>query len=190
MNDYCANCGRKLEKEELICKECNTPIIDYDYKLSKETMQNIKIIIIIGSFILCVITFFFLKIIIHNIKVDKMQNEYIEPYLKENYSSLNYSIKYNSSGKCIISGDCYFDPMMGYDGGGMCQVYEYLDDRSCKSYYYFIESDSREFILTVVNKDNKFFVVEGRNIYGNDKEIGYVVIINDSVNDELNYNSD
>ncbi len=196
MNNYCTNCGKKLEKDDLACKACNTPIIDlpynYDYKSPEKKETTRKILTILGICILCVIVFFIAKDVINRIKISKMQKEYIEPYLKENYSNLNYSIKYNSSGKCIISGNCYFDPVMGCDGGA-CQEYKYLDDNNCKSYYYSIKSDTKEFLLTVVNRNNHFFVVEGKNIYGMDKENDEDIISSDSkdtVNNETNYNSD
>lgn len=191
MNNYCTNCGKKLVKDELVCKACNTPIIDlpynYDYKPLEEKARMRKILIIIGIGIVFVIAFYFAKGVISRIKISKMQKEYIEPYLKENYSNLNYSIKYDLSGKCIISGNCYFDPVMGCDGGS-CQEYEYLDENDCKSYYYFIKSDTTEFILTVVEKNNQFSVVEGRNIYGKNKENYGDTSSNDIINNESNYN--
>ena len=196
MNNYCTNCGKELEKNDLVCKNCNTPIIDlpynYDYKSPEAKERTRKILTILGICIMCMIVFFFAKGVINKIKISKLQKAYIEPFLKENYSNLNYSIKYNSSGKCIISGNCYFDPVKGCDGG-VCQEYRYLDEKDCKSYYYSIKSNTKEFILTVVNRNNQFFVVEGKNIYGKDKEI-YKDITNnntkDTVNNETNYNSD
>ncbi len=182
MNNYCTNCGKKLEKDDLVCKNCNTPIVDlpynYDYKSPETKKRTRKILTILGICIVCVIVFFFAKGVINKIKISKLQKEYIEPYLKENYSNLNYSIKYDSSGKCIISGNCYFDPVMGCDGGA-CQEYQYLDEDNCKSYYYSIKSDEKDFLLTVVNRNNHFYVVKGENIYGED-----------TVNNETNYNSE
>lgn len=183
MNNYCTNCGNKLEIDDLVCKTCNAPIIElpynYDYKSPEKKERTRKTLTIICICLLCVITFCFAKGVINKIKVSKMQKEYVEPYLKENYSNLNYSIKYDSSGKCIVSGDCYFDPAMGCDGGA-CREYTYLDKNDCKSYYYSIKSDTKEFILTVVDRNNQFSVVEGKNIYGKDKENHEYTSINDT----------
>lgn len=89
--------------------------------------------------------------------------------MKQNYSDTNYSIKYNTSGECIISGNCDFDPVMGCDGGS-CQPYKYLDKSECESHYYKVKIDTKELIITVVNKDKTYSVVEGKNIYGTDKQ--------------------
>ena len=53
-----------------------------------------------------------------------------------------------------------FDPLMGCDGRN-CYEYEYLDKSECKAYYFKISGDSEEFILTLVNKNNEFYVVKG-----------------------------
>ena len=182
MNNYCTNCGKKLEKNELVCKNCNTSIIDlpynYVYKSPKKKKMQKNILIIIGVCILCFLVFSFSKKIIEKVKIDKLQKNYVEPYLERNYSNVNYSIKYDSSGKCIISGDCYFDPSMGCDGH-VCHQYEYLNENECKSYYYHIKTDDdidadNEFIITVFNKDDLYSVVEGKNIYGTDKNINNI----------------
>ena len=168
MNNYCTNCGKRLEKDDLVCKNCNTPIIDlpynYDYKSSEAKKNEKSFSIVTGICMLCVLciaAFFFVNHVARKNKISKMQKEYIEPYLKENYSNLNYSIEYNSSGKCIVSGNCYFDITMGCNGTRTCQNYVYHDKNYCKSYYYSIKSDTKEFILTVVHKNGQYYVVEG-----------------------------
>ena len=113
MNNYCTNCGKKLEKDDLICKNCNTPIIDIPHNYNKKKEKTKKTLIKIGKYMLFIVAFFLTIIFINKIKINKLQKEYVEPYLKEHYSNLNYSIKYNYSGKCIISGNCYFDFVMG-----------------------------------------------------------------------------
>ncbi|MDD6879521.1 MAG: hypothetical protein PUD59_04775 [bacterium] len=169
MNNYCTNCGTKLEKNELVCKNCNIPIVDlpYNYKYkSPERRKKIKRnLIIISVCTLFIVAFIFSKNIIKKIKVNKLQREYVEPYLKENYASLNYSVKYVSSGQCIISGECSSNLFSGCEGG-YCEEYEYLDKKDCKSYYYSVKTDTESFKITVFNKDNKFTVVKGVNIYG------------------------
>ena len=181
MNNYCTKCGKELEKDELVCKNCNTPIVElpynYEYKSPEKRKKTRKILIIVGICLLSVFFFCFGKAAINEIKINKLKKEYVESYIKENYGNLNYSIKYESSGKCIISGDCYVDYVGGCESGG-CQEYEYLDENDCKSYYFDVKNNTNQFIITVVDRNNVISVVEGRNIYGTDKE-----------NNELSYNS-
>ena len=173
MNNYCTNCGKKLKSNELVCENCNIPIIDlpcnYVYISPKKKKIIRNILIVLGLIILGIVIFCFARQLSYKIKINALQKKYVNPYLIENYGNLNYSIKYDTSGKCIISGNCYFDPVMGCDGG-VCQVYKYLDENECRAYYYSVESDTQKFIVTVVNKDNQFYAVEGRNIYGNNKK--------------------
>jgi hypothetical protein len=173
VNNYCTNCGKKLMKSDLICNNCNTPIIElpYNYKfVDSRKRKFIRVmLIIIGIIILCLIGVFIANNITNKLTIKRLQNNYIEPYLEENYTSEKYSITYDSVGKCIISGNCIFDPAMGCDGG-TCQRYKYLDENECKSYYYSVKIEDKEFTLTVVNQNNNFYVVEGKNIYGEDKD--------------------
>lgn len=180
MNNYCTNCGKKLMERDLICNNCNTPIIElpYNYKYvdsrkkyvdSRKSKIKRVMLIIIGIILLCLIGVFIANNIINRLTIKKLQKDYIEPYLEENYTSKKYSITYDSAGKCIISGNCIFDPVMGCDGG-TCQPYKYLDENECKSYYYSVIIEDKELTLTVVNQNNNFYVVEGKNIYGEDKD--------------------
>lgn len=166
MNNYCTNCGKKLEKEELVCKDCNTPIVDlpYNYKYRsparKKAFKTIIIIIVIG--LICFLTFIVTKVVVNRINVNVMQKKYVEPYMKANYGAYKYSIKYNYSGKCIISGSCYKN--IGCDGS--CDEYKYLDKGDCRSIYYSIKMNQKEFTVTVVNNKGHISVIEGKNIYG------------------------
>ena len=58
MNNYCTNCGKKLNKGEFVCQHCNTPIIDlpynYIYKSPKKKKLN-KILIATMSILLSLI---------------------------------------------------------------------------------------------------------------------------------------
>ena len=173
MNNYCTNCGKKLKHNELVCKNCQTPIVDLPYDYEYKSPQKAKllkvILIIIVIFLLCILSIFIAKTLIQKNKVNSLQNNYVEPYLQQNYPNTNYSIEFDYSGKCIISGNCYFDPVQGCDGGA-CQEYEYLSDEDCQSYYYNVSTAKTNFVVTVVYKDNTYYVVEGRNIYGEDEK--------------------
>ena len=185
MNNYCTNCGKKLEKDELVCKKCDTPIVDlpynYVYKSSKKVKQIkkiLKILIIVSlCFIVTVVLILILCAVNNQYLKNSLQKRYVEPYLKENYGNMDFSIAYDSSGKCIISGDCYYDIVRGCDGGS-CHEYKYLDENVCKAHYYFVKNDERNFIVTIVEKDNQIYAVEGKNIYGDDNYNGYKNNIN------------
>lgn len=171
MNNYCTNCGKSLKENEYYCTSCGTPIISLpkgyispEKKKKRKTILTILIIIAIIIIIL-ILT----PIIKKQIYINKLKQEYIIPYLQEHYPNQNNKIKYKDSGKCIISGDCYFDPVFGCDGG-VCNQYEYLDESECTSYYFNITNDNEEFILTIVKKSNDTYVVKGKNIYGKDEE--------------------
>lgn len=156
MNNYCTNCGIELENKDLICSNCNTPIID----ISNKNFTNYLLIIIFVFFLI----FVFFKIISvakFNYKIKFISKEYVEPYLNNYYD--NYTYEYESSGKCIISGDCYFDPVMGCDGG-TCEPYEYLDETECTSYYFEAKTSNGYFTITVYYKDEKYEVVKGNKI--------------------------
>lgn len=170
MNNYCTNCGKQLEKDELLCKNCNTPIIDlpYDYEyISPEKKKRKKItLIIVGVCILCFSAVYLTREILFKIKINKFQKEYVEPYIKQNYSNTTYSIEYSSFGKCIISENHSTNICICGPG----PYYEYLDDPKCKSYYFSVKNDEEEFEVTVVDNHKHYSVVEGRNIYGTDKQ--------------------
>ena len=65
MNNYCTNCGEKLEKNDLVCNYCNVPIVDLPYNyyyISPEKKEKTrKILTIIVICILCAIAFCFVK---------------------------------------------------------------------------------------------------------------------------------
>ena len=165
MNNYCTNCGKKLSGGELVCKKCNTPIIklDKNYKFTSKKTKNIKKVffIVVIVFILIIISLFS----IHMLSVYKLKNEYVIPFIENELHEKNYKVRYDSSGKCIVSGNCYFDPVQGCDGG-ICSQYEYSKDKNCKSYYYSVKVKNESFFVTVVKKGNKFYTVKGKNING------------------------
>lgn len=95
------------------------------------------------------------------------KRKYVDSYLKDNYGESNYSIKYDSSGKCLVSGDCghkVSNSALGYS----CSPSQYLENDKCKSYYYKVKTTSNEFIVTVVNRKGLITVVEDKYIYGSE----------------------
>lgn len=169
MNNYCTNCGKKLKKGDLVCDSCNTPIVDiptdYNY-VSPVTKKIVKYILI--TLLVIIITFFGydrLKILYKNMKIKSLESKYVIPYLKNTYGESNYDVNYDTSGKCIISGDCAFDPSLGCDGG-TCMPYKYLDENTCTSYYFLANVKGKWITVTVVDNDGELSVVEGKNIYG------------------------
>lgn len=191
MNNYCTNCGNRLKKRDLVCSECNTPIIDlpddYEFKSFSEKSANKKtrnIVIFCSLFVLGLFLIYFVFV---NVKSGVYLDKYVKPFLKENYGDLDYSIEYDGSGKCIVSGNCYFDPVRGCDGGA-CEEYEYLNEFGCFSYYYIVETADEKFVVTVVDYDKKVSVVKGRSIYGAEEEEDVKKSVDDTSDDVLHTN--
>lgn len=191
MNNYCTNCGNRLKKRDLVCSECNTPIIDlpddYEFKSVSEKSANKKtrnIVIFCSLFVLGLFLIYFVFV---NVKSGVYLDKYVKPFLKENYGDLDYSIEYDGSGKCIVSGNCYFDLVRGCDGGA-CDEYEYLNEFGCFSYYYIVETADENFVVTVVDYDKKVSVVKGRSIYGAEEEEEVEESIDDTSDDVLHTN--
>lgn len=191
MNNYCTNCGKKLEKDELVCKKCNTPIVDlpdnYVYVSPERKKLNkiiLKLLIIIGICLLVIALIFFCLNVFNKHKVNNYQKKYVEPYLDKKYGNGNYSVNYDSSGKCIISGECERDYSFDCE---YCEEYQYLDRSQCKAYYYNVASNDKNFIVTVVKKKYSVDVVEGKNIYGTDNSYD---TIEDSYNDSSKNKND
>ena len=191
MNNYCTNCGNRLKKRDLVCSECNTPIIDlpegYEFKGISEKSANKKtrnIVIFCSLFVLVLFLIYFVFV---NVKSGVYLDKYVKPFLKENYGDLDYLIEYDGSGKCIVSGNCYFDPVRGCDGGA-CEEYEYLNEFGCFSYYYIVETADEKFVVTVVDYDKKVSVVKGRSIYGAEEEEDVKKSVDDTSDDVLHTN--
>lgn len=173
LNNYCTNCGKKLGRNDSICKSCNTPIVNipdnyqYESPLIKKTKK--MVLVILGIALFC-ISVSLTKNIITRVQACKFQKKYINPYLEKNYKNVKYKVKYDSIGKCIISGNCKFDPLFGCDGGA-CEEYEYLSKYECKAYYFEVEINNEKLLLTLVDKNDETYVVEGENIYGKNKDV-------------------
>ena len=167
MNNYCTNCGKKLKRKELVCENCNVAIVNLPYdsnyvspKTKKKRKKIQKYCLIIIGAVLVVALLMHLHT---RITSKKLLKEYVQPYVEKNYG--NYNIEYESSGKCIIAGNCYSEPVIECDGNG-CDLYEYLSRFECRSYFYNIYIGNDEKLITVFYRIGKYNVVEGRNIYG------------------------
>ena len=55
MNNYCTNCGNKLNKKDIKCDNCGTAVIDLSYLKRK---KNTKTIAIVFGIIVLVILFY------------------------------------------------------------------------------------------------------------------------------------
>lgn len=166
MNNYCTNCGKKLDDGEFECSKCHTKIIDIpkDYKKKSQKVKKIKKILkVIGLIMGTIILLLIIRKVDINIKAKSLLNQYIKPYIKENYNDYDIStIKFDSKGSCIESSICKDDAF-----GSHCNKYNYLDRSKCKAYYYKKENKNP---ITVFYKDGKYNVIEGKNIYGYDNQ--------------------
>ena len=96
-----------------------------------------------------------------------LKKEYVNSYLKKNYGGDNYFIKFNSSGKCLVSGDCAHSTNNSALGPP-CNSYLYLNSDECKSYSYKVSINSKEFLVTVFDRNGLISVFEGKNVYGSE----------------------
>lgn len=176
MNNYCTNCGKKLNRDELICPECNTPIIDLpDNYIYKSPRRRKLFKILIKSILILILLIISLVLIIriaYKHKIEFLKTKYVEEYIEKNYPDQEFSIEYDRSGKCIISGECYVNRGSGCDQME-CEEYEYLDRFKCRSYFYNVTINKKEHEINVFRKDGKYSVIEGRNIYGIKEEDEY-----------------
>ena len=172
MNNYCTNCGNKLGSSDLVCKNCDTPVVDlpigYEFKSKTQKANDKKSLKKIILIILFIVIIPFLRIVFEEVKIEFLKNKYLVPYIKEKYYVNNPDIKFTEAGRCIISGECYFNFGSGCDQS-YCEPYKYLNRFKCKSYYFDFYYYGENHILTVFKKEGSYYVVEGKNIYGLDE---------------------
>lgn len=167
MNNYCTNCGKKLEEGKLVCDNCNVPIIDlssdysYDLYRKKRNKNRMKMV---GICFLSAIVFILSKITIDKVKAKKIQNKYVDSYISENYNFSTYDVHLKRMGQCKIYSCDENDYNCGL--GSLCCFDRYLENESCKSYTYYVYSSEKDFLVTVYYRNNTYDVIEGESIYG------------------------
>lgn len=173
MNNYCTNCGEKLKPYTEECKKCGTAVLDipkdYKHEHIKKSDFKKKLAFAFGIAVVIILAFLVARKIYIKVMSNKLMNEYVTPYLEEIYGKYYSNLEFDMYGKCIISGNCYTEPLIECDGNG-CEVYSYLSRFKCMSFFYTFDvgEDSKE--VTVFKKDGKYQIVGGRNIYGYDDE--------------------
>lgn len=187
MNHYCTNCGEKLKAYDEICKKCNTPIVDIaiDYKHipPKTIKRKKKIVLSVTAIITILITLLLLRTIYINIISKKLEKEYVIPFLEERYGKYYSNLKFDMYGKCIISGECYTEPLIECDGNE-CELYEYLSRFKCMSFYYNYEILGDTETLSVYKMNGEYNISGGRNIYGYDD-----IYSDDFLKDQVDYDN-
>ncbi len=101
-------------------------------------------------------------------QINKVEKEYVIPFIKERYGSDKYDLKYKKSGECYSSGNCDFDPTFGIDGG-LCSTYKVLNDKECKAHYFTLKIDDKTYPISYINNHGNKYVVEGKTIYGGNR---------------------
>lgn len=171
MNNYCSNCGERLKPYDVICKECKRPILDipldYKHTPSKIKERNKKISLTLFIIIMLIIAFFVFRFIYIKTTSEILKKKYVIPFLEERYGKHYSNLKFDMYGKCIISGECYTEPLIECDGNG-CELYEYLSRFKCMSFYYNYELLGNIETLSVYKMDGEYNISGGRNIYGYD----------------------
>ncbi len=124
MNNYCTNCGKKLDKNELKCSDCGVSNVK-DFALIKNKQHSkgnfgvVIILLIVFMVLICVLI--------------KSSPKYkIESYIKNSLNSSNVELKYQGRAKC--TGKC----IIPLDG---CLFAETVS--GCNIYYYRVNLDKR-----------------------------------------------
>lgn len=171
MNNYCTNCGEKLKAYTVLCKKCDTPVAnvscEYKHVPPKKRVVRKKILAVLFVIVSVIFAFFFTRKIYITVNSNKLMNSMVIPFLSEKYGSFYSELKFDMYGKCIVSGDCYTEPLISCDGNG-CELYTYLSRFKCMSFFYTYKIGDNSHSVTVYKKDGKFQIVDGRNIYGYD----------------------
>lgn len=98
MNNFCTNCGKKLENNVIKCDECNTYVIDLEAIYKKELFRMVSIII--GVLVLGIIV----TIICYNLYYKNLNKSIYKKYLKDDFKEAQY-VKYESCHACDDSCD-------------------------------------------------------------------------------------
>ena len=136
MNNYCTNCGEKLEKKDIKCKICGTPIIDVT-KIPKK--MNKKILIIIGSIFAGIV----LLVLFYSFVYPYLLMPFIKNKLKNDFNASNIEI---SSPKACYICDSSCD--------GSCLSHRYVFN--CFEYKVKYKSDDKLYNIELTYDDWKF----------------------------------
>ncbi len=105
MNNFCTNCGKKLEANVTKCDQCNTFVVDLKVINKKKIFHTVSTILIV--LILGIIA----TIICYNLYYKNLYKSLYEKYLKADYSTAQY-VKYEACRICEGScdGTCINSP--------------------------------------------------------------------------------
>ena len=143
MNNYCSNCGKKLSKSDYYCSECNTPVIDLPEKEPSDK-EKFKVMFwkIVGK-ILIILVLLIGLMYTASVVIKYTQ---VKTFLAQNYEGKVDKISFDSFGRCVSSGDCYADPVMGCDGGS-CTPYKYVNN--CYAFFYSFKDGNKKGFVNV-----------------------------------------
>lgn len=97
MNNYCTNCGKKLESNVIKCDECNTYVVDL------KTINKKKIFHIISVIIIVLVLGIIATIICYSLYYKNLNKSIYKKYLKDEFSEAQYA-GYDSCRAC--EGSC------------------------------------------------------------------------------------
>lgn len=120
MNNYCTNCGKKLEGKTIKCDACNTYVIDINKSNSRKVFRVIAIIL--TSIVVIII----MAIIVYIIYYKSLSNSLYKKHLSKDYPNAKY-VKYEACRECDGScdGGCFNSPkVVG------CYKYYYKSNQS------------------------------------------------------------
>ena len=123
MNNYCTNCGEKLETNAVKCNQCNTYVVDL------KVINKKKIFCTIGIFIIILILGIITTIICYNLYYKNLGKSLYEKYLKADYKDAQY-VKY---GSCRVCEDSCEGSCLQYATIIGCFRYYYKSDTNIKN---------------------------------------------------------
>lgn len=101
MNNFCTNCGKKLETNVIKCDECNTYVVDLKVINKKKTFR------IVSTAIVVLILGIIATITCYNLYFQNLNKSLYEKYLKDDFKEAQY-VKYSPCRVCTSSceGSC------------------------------------------------------------------------------------
>jgi len=124
MNNYCTNCGKKLEKNALCCPSCGTAVVND--KSNKKPYKKVKLIIF-GFLIFCAILAITIPYGIRlneKISIKKIEKKIIDNEMKKLYKSAYIGSEFIKKEACLESyNTCAGDSGSGRQAVKDCDVY-------------------------------------------------------------------
>ena len=185
MNNYCTNCGNKLNKKDIKCDNCGTAVIDLSYLKRKKNKKNTKTIAIVFGIIVLVILFYFFVypyLLMPLLKI-QIKNKYDASNIKIDSHSSCYRCDGSCDGSCFshkLILNCFeYDVSYEVNGVKKNSTFEIHNWKTDKLYdnsdyddYDYLETDSENNYYD--NNNDNYEDIDGQN-YNSDEWSNYYI---------------